>query len=102
MFGPLQTLAELETSVADAGLVKVSTSRDGALATSPLVDAVAAGVRARTIRPPNAAQADYFLRAPLEARDLVAADFPASLAALPAPPATFLVALTMPPAARRA
>jgi SAM-dependent methyltransferase len=32
MFGPGQTLAELETSLADAGLVKVSTSRSGALA----------------------------------------------------------------------
>ncbi len=32
MFGPGQTLAELETSLADAGLVKVSTSRNGALA----------------------------------------------------------------------
>jgi SAM-dependent methyltransferase len=32
VFGPGQTLAELGTSLADAGLVKVSTSRDGALA----------------------------------------------------------------------
>jgi hypothetical protein len=32
VFGPGQTLAELETSLADAGLVKVSTSRHGALA----------------------------------------------------------------------
>jgi SAM-dependent methyltransferase len=32
VFGPGQTLAELETSLADAGLVKVSTSRNGALA----------------------------------------------------------------------
>ena len=32
IFGPGQTLAELETSLADAGLVKVSTSRSGALA----------------------------------------------------------------------
>jgi SAM-dependent methyltransferase len=32
VFGPGQTLAELETSLRDAGLVKVSTSRDGALA----------------------------------------------------------------------
>jgi SAM-dependent methyltransferase len=32
MFGPGQTLAELETSLADAGLVRVSTSRNGALA----------------------------------------------------------------------
>jgi hypothetical protein len=32
VFGPGQTVAELETSLADAGLVKVSTSRNGALA----------------------------------------------------------------------
>ena len=32
VFGPGQTLAELETSLADAGLVKVNTSRNGALA----------------------------------------------------------------------
>jgi ubiquinone/menaquinone biosynthesis C-methylase UbiE len=32
VFGPGQTLAELETSLADAGLVKVSVSRNGALA----------------------------------------------------------------------
>ena len=32
VFGPGQTLAELETSLADAGLVKVSASRKGALA----------------------------------------------------------------------
>lgn len=32
MFGPGQTLAELETSLADAGLVRVSTTRRGALA----------------------------------------------------------------------
>jgi SAM-dependent methyltransferase len=32
VFGPGQTLAELERSLADAGLVKVSTSRNGALA----------------------------------------------------------------------
>lgn len=32
VFGPGQTLAELETSLADAGLVKVKTSRSGALA----------------------------------------------------------------------
>jgi SAM-dependent methyltransferase len=32
VFGPGQTLAELETSLADAGLVKVSISRNGALA----------------------------------------------------------------------
>jgi len=32
VFGPGQTLAELETSLADVGLVKVSTSRNGALA----------------------------------------------------------------------
>lgn len=32
VFGPGQTLAELDTSLADAGLVKVSTSRNGALA----------------------------------------------------------------------
>jgi SAM-dependent methyltransferase len=32
VFGPGRTLAELETSLADAGLVKVSTSRNGALA----------------------------------------------------------------------
>jgi SAM-dependent methyltransferase len=32
VFGPGQTLAELETSLADAGLVKVGTSRNGALA----------------------------------------------------------------------
>ena len=32
VFGPGQTLAELETALADAGLVKVSTSRNGALA----------------------------------------------------------------------
>jgi SAM-dependent methyltransferase len=32
VFGPGLTLAELETSLADAGLVKVSTSRNGALA----------------------------------------------------------------------
>src|SRR5438105_5061447 len=32
VFGPGQTLAELETSLADAGLVTVSTSRNGALA----------------------------------------------------------------------
>jgi SAM-dependent methyltransferase len=32
VFGPGQTLAELETSLADAGLVKVSTSCNGALA----------------------------------------------------------------------
>jgi ubiquinone/menaquinone biosynthesis C-methylase UbiE len=32
VFGPGQTLAELETSLADAGLVKLNTSRNGALA----------------------------------------------------------------------
>jgi SAM-dependent methyltransferase len=32
VFGPGQSLAELETSLADAGLVRVSTSRNGALA----------------------------------------------------------------------
>lgn len=32
VFGPGQTLAELETSLADAGLVKVTVSRNGALA----------------------------------------------------------------------
>jgi hypothetical protein len=32
VFGPGQTLAELETSLADAGLVKVKVSRNGALA----------------------------------------------------------------------
>src|SRR5437763_15916110 len=32
VFGPGQTLAELETSLGEAGLVKISTSRDGALA----------------------------------------------------------------------
>ncbi|HUE27308.1 MAG TPA: methyltransferase domain-containing protein [Solirubrobacteraceae bacterium] len=32
VFGPGQTLAELEASLADAGLVKASTSRNGALA----------------------------------------------------------------------
>jgi hypothetical protein len=32
VFAPGQTLAELETSLADAGLVKVKTSRSGALA----------------------------------------------------------------------
>jgi ubiquinone/menaquinone biosynthesis C-methylase UbiE len=32
VFGPGQTLAELETSLRDAGLVKVTTSRNGALA----------------------------------------------------------------------
>ena len=32
VFGPGQTLAELKTSLADAGLIKVSTSRNGALA----------------------------------------------------------------------
>jgi SAM-dependent methyltransferase len=32
VFGPGETLAELQTSLADAGLVKVSTSRSGALA----------------------------------------------------------------------
>lgn len=32
VFGPGQTLAELETSLADAGLVRVTTARDGALA----------------------------------------------------------------------
>jgi ubiquinone/menaquinone biosynthesis C-methylase UbiE len=32
VFGPGQTLAELETSLADVGLVNVSSSRDGALA----------------------------------------------------------------------
>jgi ubiquinone/menaquinone biosynthesis C-methylase UbiE len=32
VFGPGQTLAELQTSLADAGLVKVSSSRNGALA----------------------------------------------------------------------
>jgi SAM-dependent methyltransferase len=32
VFGPGQTLAELDTSLADASLVKVSTSRNGALA----------------------------------------------------------------------
>ena len=32
VFGPGRTLAELETSLANAGLVKVSTSRHGALA----------------------------------------------------------------------
>ncbi len=32
VFGPGQTLAELETSLADAGLVKVNVSRNGALA----------------------------------------------------------------------
>lgn len=32
VFGPGRTLPELETSLADAGLVKVSTSRNGALA----------------------------------------------------------------------
>ena len=32
VFGPGQTLAELETSLADAGLVRVSTSGNGALA----------------------------------------------------------------------
>ena len=32
VFGPGQTLAELETSLADAGLVKVGASRNGALA----------------------------------------------------------------------
>ena len=32
VFGPGQTLAELATSLADAGLVKISTSRNGALA----------------------------------------------------------------------
>jgi len=32
VFGPGQTLAELETSLADAGLVHVTTSRNGALA----------------------------------------------------------------------
>jgi ubiquinone/menaquinone biosynthesis C-methylase UbiE len=32
LFGPGQTLAELQTSLADAGLVKVTVSRDGALA----------------------------------------------------------------------
>ena len=32
VFGPGQTLAELETSLADSGLVHVSNSRNGALA----------------------------------------------------------------------
>jgi hypothetical protein len=32
VFGPGQTLAELETSLADAGLVKRTTSHNGALA----------------------------------------------------------------------
>jgi SAM-dependent methyltransferase len=32
VFGPGQTLAELETSLADAGLVKITVSRNGALA----------------------------------------------------------------------
>jgi SAM-dependent methyltransferase len=42
LFGPGQTLAELQTWLADAGLVKVSTSRSGALAYFSAADAVAA------------------------------------------------------------
>ncbi len=42
----------------------------------------------------------YFLPARPEARDLVAADFPACLVASPAAPAAFFAALTTPPAAR--